>query len=109
MKVTITCDNCGSTFEREAREIKRSLKKGRKNFCSRKCCGIANVHNVLYSQSNYDVSQHSNNRKDKYTGVRTFLRRAKMRHHEVDIDLDDLLKCWNDQDGKCMYTNIQLV
>lgn len=108
MKVQLTCDYCGSTFERESREIKRSKKKGRKNFCSRNCSGKANVCNIPLESRTYDISFHSSNRRDEFTPFRAHLTRAKRRHHEVNLDLEYLQEVWNKQNGKCSYSGVIL-
>ncbi len=109
MKIEIKCDNCGSTFEREDREHRRSIKQGRKSFCSRKCCGKTNIVNIPEDKrSDYDISQHASNRKDEFSEVRTHLRRVKGRNKEYDIELQDLLDQWNIQKGVCPYSKIEL-
>jgi hypothetical protein len=110
MKQEITCDYCGSTFERESREIKRSQKNNRRNFCSRTCCGKANIINIPSDRrSMYDISSHSRNNIDKYTGFREHLRRAKTRAYDIEITLDDLIDIWNAQKGICPYSGISLI
>jgi hypothetical protein len=109
MKQTITCEYCGSAFDREAREIKRSQKKGRKNFCSRSCCGKTNINNIpLDKRGSFDISLHSSNRKDEFSGFREFLRRARNRNLEINLDLKDLVLVWNSQNGICPYSGVVL-
>jgi hypothetical protein len=100
------CDNCNSHFLKPVSEIKRNLELGRRNFCSRKCLGKTNSKN--FPQKNgYDITKHSKNRIDEFTGLRGFLRRVKYRIHEHDIDLEYLKYLWDTQNF-CVYTGVQL-
>jgi len=109
MKITIKCENCDKDFERDSREIKRSLKKGRKQFCSRQCAG-KNRHDQLDPyKGKFDLTKYAGNRKDKYSGFREHVRRIKNREKEISIDIDYLLEVWENQNGICPYTGISLV
>jgi len=106
MKINIICDTCNVTFERESREVTRSKKKGRKNYCSRSCSGRASVKHL----SEYRSAEHLDpaNQRDEFTPFRSHLRRAKNRNQLVDITLKDLKDQWELQQGKCMYLGIVL-
>jgi hypothetical protein len=71
------CDNCGVEFEKPMSELNRNSKMGRHNFCTRTCVGKNNIKNFGDRKNNYDISKHSNNGKDGYTGLRALLRRIK--------------------------------
>ena len=104
----LICKECGSTFERESREYKRSLKKGRRSFCSRRCSGKANIGNIPADKRNtYDITQHSLNRKDKYTGLREFLRRIRNRNKETNLTLEIIRTLWLKKNC-CAYSGIAL-
>jgi len=110
MKINVMCEQCGSIFERENREQNRSLKLNRRTFCSRKCSGKANINNIPIDKiSNYDISQHSSNRKDEYTPFKSYLRRIKSRTKEIDIDLEYIKYIWEKQEGICPYSKIKLI
>lgn len=66
------CDNCGVTFEKPITELVRNKKLNRKNFCSRTCVGKTNIKNFGDKKSDYDISKHSGNLRDEYTGLRFF-------------------------------------
>ncbi len=108
MKTIIACDNCGSTFDREVRELKRSQKLGRKNYCSLQCFGKQNHTHLDTYKSQGEIWKHSGNKLDKYSGFREHLRRVKSRDKECNINLDYLLEIWDLQKGICPYTGIQL-
>jgi hypothetical protein len=103
-----TCDNCGITFKKTLTELSRSKKLGRKNFCSRTCVGKNNIKNFGDKKINYDISQHSANSRDEFTGLRALLRRIKNKYHNHDVDLDYLKEVWDNQ-NKCIYTGVDLV
>lgn len=111
--VTIKCDTCNCEFEKPVSEYNRNLKLGRNNYCSRSCCGksttnLLKLQSIDRSNSNHDISQYSNNRKDEYYGFRYYYRNSKNRFKEFDLTLQDLKEQWDVQEGKCPYTNISL-
>jgi hypothetical protein len=103
-----TCFNCGCEFEKPVSEIKRNEKFGRHNFCSRTCVGHFNTERIKLIKTTYDISKHSNNGRDEYTGFREFLRRVKSRNYENNLDLDYLKELWEKQ-NICVYTGVKLV
>lgn len=108
-KVTkVVCNNCGKTFEKAISEIKRTEKKSGNHYCSLSCNGAGNINNNLGKKRGNLLNFKNKTRKDKYTGLREFLRRAKNRKKLGDLTLDDLLKQWNKQNGTCPYTGINL-
>lgn len=107
------CSNsfCGVEFLKDKSEINRNKKLGRKNYCSLKCSGMSN-HSHLQTYIDIDgnnVKPYSNNKKDKFTGLREHFRRIKKRHHNYDVNLDDLLYQWNTQSGICVYSGVKLI
>ena len=104
---------------KDASEVKRNIKKGRKSFCSISCA-------VLYRnqfdpsdkvQQNRDMFSKNHAGKhsktlDEYSPFRETLRRAKRHAKEDDrectITLQDLKSLWEKQQGKCIYTNVTL-
>lgn len=102
-----TCDNCGVKFEKPLSEINRNNKLSRQNFCSRTCVGKNNIKNFGDRKNNYDISKHSNNSRDNFTGLRSFLRRIKNKYHDYDVDLEYLKEIWDNQ-NICVYTGVDL-
>jgi hypothetical protein len=102
-----SCDNCGVVFEKPLSELNRNKKLGRMNFCTRSCVGKNNIKNFPDRENNYDISKHSSNGRDKYTGLRALLRRIKNKYHDYDVDLDYLKEVWDIQ-NTCVYTGIEL-
>lgn len=107
-KGTCTCENCKIEFEKPLTEIKRNQKLNRPNFCSRHCVGKHNVKNFGDRKNNYDISKHSNNRKNNYTKFKYHFRNILKRNHEVNVTIEDLQNVWEKQNGICEFTNIKL-
>lgn len=103
--ITLIC-SCGTVYEKPESEYKRNQDLGRRSFCSRKCVG-------KNSNSHLDIYKNSENFKDKrkndeFTGLRGHLNRAKNRHKEVNLTLEDLKSVWDSQEGKCVYSKVNL-
>jgi len=109
-QIEVICgyDECGKTFIKDLSEVKRNQKRGCGNYCSLSCSGKSN-HNQLLKYSGNINNFKNIIQSDKYTGLREHLRRTKNRNHEVTITLEDLLKQWIFQKGKCVYTGVNLI
>lgn len=115
-----TCENCGTAYMKDASEVKRNIKKGRKSFCSISC---ATSYRNLYQLS--DKSKQSQEKfiqqyagkttrfLDEFSPFKETLKRAKghAKEHsrECTITWQDLKDLWEKQEGKCAYTNLNLV
>jgi hypothetical protein len=108
-KGTCICMNCGIEFEKPLSEIKRNEKLNRPNFCTRTCVGKNNAKNFGDRRSNYDISQHSNNRFDGYTKFRYHYRNIKNRYKNIDVSIDDLKEQWEKQNGICEFSGVKLI
>ena len=102
------CANCGIEFEKPVSEINRNLSKGSKNFCSRTCVGKNNFKNFGEKKSDYNISQHSENRKDEFTKFKYHYRNINKRNKEVNVSIEDLKQVWESQNGICPYLGIKL-
>lgn len=112
--VTVTCDYCRESFSKPESEYKRNIKLGRRNFCSRSCCGkyIASLNKPLTQAqigSRNSIRNYSSNRNDEYTPFREILRTVRNRCKEFNLDLPYLVELWNSQNGICPYTRLKLV
>lgn len=114
MKTTICeCRVCNKNFERPTKEVDRSKKLGRPNYCSRSCAGVGNKEvgkkNLGKELGNKNrIKLYAGSKKDEYTPYKQFLRSAKKRYKEVDIDLEHLKKVWEEQKGICPFTGWEL-
>lgn len=104
----LECSNpaCKTLFERRNSEVNRNARLNRANFCGSSCKGKMNHSHLTYRETSH---LNSANRRDKYTGLRDHLRRAKRRRADTDLSLDDLLQQWELQEGKCIYTGVLMV
>lgn len=102
----VICYNCGVEFEKPDSEAKRNIEVGRRNFCSRSCVGKTMIANISGENKSKFIPTRTG---DKYSGFREFIRRVKNRNHNYDIDLEYLMELWNKQEGKCIYTGIQMI
>lgn len=106
-KVEVVCSNCKISFNKDVSEVNRNIKLKRKNYCSLNCSGISNTHN-LPKEGNIN-NLNSSNRIDKYTEVRSHLRRAKTRTQQCTINVEYLLEVWDFQLGICPYSKVKLL
>jgi hypothetical protein len=109
-KVIIECNNCGKKVEKPKCEIDRQKRKGRKIFyCGRSCAGSSCYsHLKKYTKENAKYLEgFADNRRDEYSPFRVFMRTSK-RRKETDLDLQYLKDLWENQNGKCAITNIEM-
>ena len=104
---TVQCDYCGVHFEKDSSEVKRNKQLARKIFCSRSCVGKNNTPILLQRVRRVDHLNPSN-RKDEFSLFRKHLRRIRDRDANCNITLEDLLDIWNKQEGKCIYSGVEL-
>lgn len=106
----VLCAKCGKSFEKSSKEIKRSVKLEREQFCSRSCAG-KNMVNLIHLRKIQPGASHltPNNRRDIYTSFRPHLLRAKRRDKNSSIDLEDLKQAWEEQEGICPYSKVKLI
>jgi hypothetical protein len=90
LEVVCCNPNCNKVFLKIESEIRRTNKRGGKHYCSLSCSG--KVSGRVKKKGVLVKYVKLNNQRDKYTGLREHLRRAKYRNQEVDITLDDLLE-----------------
>ena len=111
--IEITCANCNSLFDKALNEYNRQIKNGKNRFfCGRACLRLklneefppkGNINNLVVKTV------------DQYSDFRWFISRIKTRNknNEVgyicNLSLDFLKKLWESQNGKCPFTNNQLL
>ena len=119
------CPNCGQKFLKPVSELKRNWKLGRKSFCSIACAVQYRLNNEPLSEKQKQTREKfikncvglkgdlnpSHKRLDEFSQFKETFRRAKMHaknKKEFTITLQDLKNQWEKQNGKCIYTNIDL-
>lgn len=116
--ITITCDSCGNEAEKPLKEINRRKRLGKTKFyCSISCAGKDSWEHLLpwaQSEQNKENCRNLDNT-DEYTGFREFMRTIRVRINEgkkytdTNIDLQYLKELWESQNGRCVYTNVELI
>lgn len=96
---------CETVFWRSEKEHRRSLKVGRREFCSRSCCAkVCNNEHLRIGNPQYLVPD---NLRDRYTPFRWFMARAVYRRDrkgDTDLTLEFLSALWERQGGRCPFT-----
>lgn len=107
--VDLICIQCNKDFVREVKEHTRNLKLGRRPFCSLSCSAkYLNEHGET-NPKGYTPNLKRGRDLDKYSPFRWHLLRVKGRKKFVsDLDLEYLKKLWEQQNGKCPYTQVCL-
>lgn len=110
-KENVTCASCGETFEKVSKEIKRSIKLGRKQYCSISCAKkcIQNLEHLSSVRSNDASHLNPANRLDEYSIFKPLLGRLQYRKQESNITLQDLKEIWENCNGICRYSGVQLI
>ena len=109
-KQNILCEQCGTTFEKLTKEVNRSIKLGRKQFCSISCSKkeSSNLEHLNKIRCQDTTHLKPDNRKDEFTIFRKHFRKIKTRDIGCTVTLEELLEIWNKQQGKCIYSKVQL-
>lgn len=106
----VVCEHCEKEFEKSSREVRRSLKLNRKQYCSMSCAkkSPTNIEHLAKFKNN-DISKlNPSNRKDEFSMFREHLRRAKRRDINCNLTLEHLKNVWDKQKGICPYSNVKL-
>ncbi len=109
-KIEIKCNHCGKTVLKPAGEYNRRIKLNKTKFyCNNKCSSSVPevVEKLISNKSNYNISNHSSNRRDNFSDFRWYMKTMRMRTGKVDkfdIDLQYLKDLWESQKGICPFT-----
>jgi len=116
--VIVKCEYCDKEFYRIDKEVKRSIKLGRRQFCSRKCCGLGTNDSKSMKKRIPEakrqiawktIRNYSDNRRDSLSPYRYFIHCIKNRSKEKEIvTVYDIKKQWEKQNGVCPYTGLKL-
>jgi hypothetical protein len=116
-KIQLNCSICGNSFEKELKEYKRRTKLGKTSFyCGLQCSGKRTDNKkLLIDIGKQHQFKGGENKILTYDGfilaaMKEFNRRIRRRHHfSKEIGPDILVEIWKNQNGKCVYTNVDLV
>lgn len=112
---TVVCAGCGVEFHKPAKEISRQLRHdpNRVFYCTMSCYGhSAGGGNLGGSFGKGDISHFGEKRgrqRDVLSPFRYFVRKARSRKLGSDIDCLYLKALWEQQEGKCALSGIQMV
>lgn len=107
--ISLQCEWCKNTYEKNLRDYKYAIKKGKTNFfCSRRCAG-------LWSMVGEDAIQYYISQKDETSAFRYYVpvcrRRTKVNNRwgKEIVSAQYLQKVWESQKGKCPFTGWEII
>lgn len=105
----LKCDQCDKEFDKRNAEYNRRIKKNpdTKFFCTRSC-SVSNSNSVRTPAKNMLLNFKGRNKLDEYSPFRYFLIKARGRKHDYNIDLPYLKELWEQQQGLCAISGIQM-
>lgn len=119
-KTKIKCENklCGKEFLKENKEINRSRKLGRKQYCSMFCysqdggkdhLNFVSLENQIKNKKR--IKNYCGNRRDELTPFRFFTHVIRNSRKNKSFNIDDkyLKEIWDYQKGICPLTGWKLV
>jgi hypothetical protein len=114
----LECVTCKTKFEKPMNEYKRRIKLGKTDFYCSLSCGAKSDKN-LKMISKAGAPHHFKGGENKLTteeqkiksSMRDFAKRVRARKAKFveELDLDRLVEVWNSQNGKCKFTNVDLI
>ena len=112
----ITCHTCGKVCGKRKNEIDRQKRNGRTEFyCNLSCRGKVGHDHLEHWTTNYDkYLLKGYDRSDEYTPFKYYIKNIRSRikqnpkYGESDIDLEYLKQLYEEQNGKCPMTGIDL-
>lgn len=116
--IIVKCKVCGNSFDKPKNEYNRRIKLGKTDFyCSLNCSGNRddNKSMLLEFGKNYLFKGGENKCKTEEqklkSSMRNFAKRVRARKSKFveELDLDKMIEIWNYQNGKCKFTNVDLV
>lgn len=110
---TLTCTGCGTAFKKASKEVNRQRRKNPKHpfYCSRGCFAESKGKYSLGEDLGCGRVEHldAGNLRDEFSPFRYFLNKARNRKHETDLDLPYLKALWEEQEGRCPLSGVQMV
>jgi hypothetical protein len=103
----LKCDTCNKEFKKRKAEYNRRIrvKPDTKFFCSRTCT-------VKYKNKvSPSDAKHLNGyvrQSDEHSPFRYFVRKARNRKHDYDIDVAYLKELWEEQGGICPISGVKM-
>lgn len=117
-KTKIICTTCSKEHEIRQSDYNRKIKAGQTKFyCSLKCSGKADYKNnpskLEKNKGNINLLKgYEANRLDEYSPFKYHANKARSRSkqkgYETDLNTEYLKKVWDNQNGLCPYTGIEM-
>lgn len=109
--ISVTCPVCRRQFNRRLAEHNRSVKLGRREYCSNKCSGVDQQDNLggFKGKGSITSLRGAEYHGDEFTGFKYYMRKAIERTPGSNISLAAIKEQWQKQKGKCAYTGTPLV
>ena len=114
----LECSTCKSKFEKPMNEYRRRVKMGKTKFYCSLSCGKQTPENLtmLNDASKYTRFVGGENRllteeQKLYSSMKEFARRVKNRKKKFfeELDIEKIIEIWKYQNGKCKFTNVDLI
>lgn len=100
------CNTCGNKFMKDLSEVIRNQQLKRNNYCSRSCSGKFHIERL----KTYEKPKGKGIRKNNpLAPLKEFIRRVQKRKFETDLDVEYLKQLWENQNGLCIYSKVQLI
>ena len=111
--ISVKCDFCGKQFEKRKGEYNRRMRLGKtKLFCSYSCSSKRpeNIAHIKKNASNYEISNHANNRLDSLSSFRYYMKSMKNKGRKpiIDVDASYLKEIWESQNGICPFSGVRM-
>ena len=115
-KIKVKCIHCGNEIEKIKSEYERRIKKKAVGFfCNLQCSGsYFNAKHLAKYRKIYNkkIKNYSANRLDKYSPFKYYANKARSRSkqkgYETDLNIQYLKQLWDNQNGLCPYTGIEM-
>ena len=115
--ITLICNTCKTPFEKPLNEYNRKVRLGKiEFFCNMHCSGKRNQNIKMISKAGKPFhfvggeNKIITNEGKVFQAMKEFSRRIRRRKKfDKEVSPNDLMEIWNNQNGKCAYTNIQLI
>jgi hypothetical protein len=116
--INCKCPTCNTSFDKELKEYNRQIKNGRTIFYCSLSCGAKTDKNINMIRENGKPyyfkggeNAHTTETQKLKASMRDFAKRVRARKTKFveELDLDRLIEIWNSQNGRCVYSKVQLI
>jgi hypothetical protein len=117
-KIKLECCTCKCSFEKPINEYNRRIKMGKTLFYCSLSCGAKSEKNLKMIQTS-GLPYHFKGGENKLvtedqkilSSMKEFAKRVRYRKKKFvdDLDIYDMMDIWKAQNGKCKFTNVDLI